>query len=74
MELVNQMLVQYPQLLYGGVGVAACLTGGALVCKITNRYHRVTRARCFTRSGPVYELETFKHFSISPQVIVFSLC
>ncbi|KAF4078057.1 hypothetical protein AMELA_G00195010 [Ameiurus melas] len=37
MEFLNQMLVQYPQLLYGGVGAAACLTGGALVYKITNR-------------------------------------
>lgn len=44
MELVNQMLVQYPQLLYGGVGAAACLTGGALIYKITNRYRCIARA------------------------------
>ncbi|GAA6107179.1 transmembrane protein 201 [Tachysurus ichikawai] len=37
MELVNQVLVQYPELLYSGVGVAACLSGGALIYNITNR-------------------------------------
>ncbi|KAM9445456.1 transmembrane protein 201 [Clarias gariepinus] len=37
MELVNQMLVEHPQLVYSGVGAAAFLTGGALFYTITNR-------------------------------------
>lgn len=62
MELVNQMLVQYPQMLYGGVGAAACLTGGALLYKITNRYQCV--ARPLTRGGPVHEPGIFKRFTV----------
>ncbi|KAI5612230.1 transmembrane protein 201, partial [Silurus asotus] len=37
METLGQMFGQNPQLLYAGLGVAACLTGGALAHKITNR-------------------------------------
>ncbi|XP_060794365.1 transmembrane protein 201 isoform X2 [Neoarius graeffei] len=37
MELLKQMLAQFPHVLYGGVGAAACLTGGALLYKINNR-------------------------------------
>ncbi|XP_076874566.1 transmembrane protein 201 [Brachyhypopomus gauderio] len=36
MEFINEML-QHPQLLYGGAGATALVTGGALIYKIANR-------------------------------------
>ncbi|KAG9269717.1 transmembrane protein 201 isoform X2 [Astyanax mexicanus] len=37
MELINQLLLQYPQLLLAGAGATAALTGGALAYRIANR-------------------------------------
>lgn len=37
MEHINQMMLQYPQLLYAGAGATAVVTGGALVYKALNR-------------------------------------
>ncbi|KAG5282257.1 hypothetical protein AALO_G00054010 [Alosa alosa] len=37
MDIFNEMLLQYPQLMYGGVGATAFVTGGALIYKIATR-------------------------------------
>ncbi|KAL7864917.1 hypothetical protein AOLI_G00163370 [Acnodon oligacanthus] len=37
MELINQVLLQYPQLLYAGAGATAVVTGGAVIYKVANR-------------------------------------
>ncbi|XP_036447431.1 transmembrane protein 201 isoform X2 [Colossoma macropomum] len=37
MEFINQILLQYPQLLYAGAGATAVVTGGALIYKVANR-------------------------------------
>ncbi|XP_072553482.1 transmembrane protein 201 isoform X2 [Salminus brasiliensis] len=37
MELINQLILQNPQLLYAGAGATAVVTGGALVYKLANR-------------------------------------
>lgn len=37
MEIFNQILVGYPELMYGGVGATAFVAGGALIYKIATR-------------------------------------
>lgn len=37
METFNMLLLEYPQLMYGGVGATAFLAGGALIYKIASR-------------------------------------
>ncbi|KAM3871601.1 transmembrane protein 201 [Diretmus argenteus] len=37
METVNQVLLEYPQLMYGGVGATAFVAGGALIYKLATR-------------------------------------
>ncbi|XP_031422136.1 transmembrane protein 201 isoform X2 [Clupea harengus] len=37
MDVFNEMLLQYPQLMYGGVGATAFVAGGALIYKIATR-------------------------------------
>ncbi|XP_022597362.1 transmembrane protein 201 isoform X1 [Seriola dumerili] len=37
MEAFNQLLLEYPELMYGGVGVTAFVAGGALIYKIATR-------------------------------------
>ncbi|XP_061075786.1 transmembrane protein 201-like isoform X2 [Conger conger] len=37
MEFFNQMFAEYPHVTYGGVGVTACATAGAMVYKIATR-------------------------------------
>lgn len=37
MEAFNQLMLEYPELMYGGVGVTAFVAGGALIYKIATR-------------------------------------
>lgn len=37
METFNQLLLEYPQLMYGGFGATAFVAGGALIYKIATR-------------------------------------
>ena len=38
METLRRFLAEHPELLYGGVGAAALVSGGALVYKAATRY------------------------------------
>ncbi|KAJ3586161.1 hypothetical protein NHX12_012562 [Muraenolepis orangiensis] len=37
MEVINQLFIEHPELVYGGVGATACLTGGALLYRLATR-------------------------------------
>lgn len=37
METFNQLLSEYPELMYGGVGATAFVAGGALIYRIATR-------------------------------------
>lgn len=37
MEAFNQLLLEYPELMYSGVGATAVVAGGALIYKIATR-------------------------------------
>ena len=37
-ETLRRFLAEHPELLYGGVGAAALLSGGALIYKAATRY------------------------------------
>lgn len=37
MEAFNQLLLDYPELMYSGVGATAFVAGGALIYKIATR-------------------------------------
>lgn len=37
MEALNQLLADYPELMFSGVGATAVVTGGALIYKLSSR-------------------------------------
>lgn len=37
MEAFNKLLLEYPEIMYGGVGFTAFVAGGALIYKISTR-------------------------------------
>lgn len=48
MEAFNHLMLEYPELMYGGVGATAFVAGGALIYKIVTRYRDgVHTAACF---------------------------
>lgn len=53
MEAFNHLMLEYPELLYSGVGATAFLAGGALIYKFVTRYELIrTRFYLFTRCSP----------------------
>lgn len=49
MEAFNHLMLEYPELLYSGVGATTFLAGGALIYKFVSRYE-LTRACLFSIS------------------------
>lgn len=48
MDTFNQLLLEYPQLMYGGVGATAFVAGGTLIYKIATRYGaKISCVACF---------------------------